>query len=161
MLQIIRNWKLRDYLRSYQGLRNHGIPASKNYMAIQWMGAYSPSDRGIVYFVARQIDNSSEIIENYDIGAAWIKFESGQYLYDNTKTFDGILPDGIFFFEFNDGVETYWSEIFCVKAVETLMLASGVQVASGSWGVSDVNIENPDPILLKTFEENILYEFEN
>lgn len=161
MLKIIRDWKLQDFLRSHQGLRSYGIPVSKNYMALQWFGAYAPSDRGIIYFLARQIDSGNEVIANYDIGTTYIKYESGQYLYDDTMLFDGILPDGVFFFEFRDSYETYRSEIFRVKDMCMPFLASGTWKASGSFKISQTCVTNASTIILKKFEDNDLYEFEN
>jgi hypothetical protein len=161
MLKIIRNWQLRDYLRSLQGLRRYGIPIAKNYMAIQWGGAYARVEGTIIYFIARQIDDGSEVIANYDIATDRIKFENGQYLYDNTKLFDGILPDGTFFFEFNDGFETYFSQIFTVKYVPMMLRTAGAWHTSTRTGISALNITNPNQIILKRFEDNELYEFED
>jgi hypothetical protein len=161
MLKIIRNWQLRDYLRSFQGIRGYGIPIAKPYMALQWYGAYAEKEGTIIYFIARQIDNGNEVIANYEIATDRIKYENGQYLYDNTKLFDGKLPDGTFFFEFNDGYETYYSQIFTVKAMDMLFMASGAWLASGSFEIAATNINNPNQIILKRFEENELFEFED
>jgi hypothetical protein len=161
MLKILRNWNLSDYLRTHQGARDYGIPIAKNYMALQWSGAFTSKERTIIYFIARQIDNGNEVLANYDIGPTYIKYENGQYIYDNTMLFDGILPDGVFFFEFNDGYENYKSEIFCVKARDEFFMASGAWLASGSFLISDLNIPNPNLIQLKQFTDNDYVQFAN
>jgi hypothetical protein len=160
MLKIIRNWQLRDYLRSMQGARGYGIPVSKNYMALQWHGAYSDTSRTIGYFIARQVDNGCDVITSYSIDTGRIKYENGQYVYDNTQLFDGYLPDGTYYFEFNDGYETYYCELFTVKEMEVLMLASGAWLASSSELIANSMIDNPDLIALKSFEDSEYYEFE-
>ena len=159
MLNIIRQYQLRDHLRPFQALRSYGIPIAKNYMALQWHGAYATVPSSISYFVARKIDNSDNVGISYDLGTGLIKYENGQYLYDNTKLFDGILPDGTYFFEFKDGYEVYWSQIFTVKAMDELFMASGVWLASGDFDISDINIQNPNQIILKNFADSELFEF--
>lgn len=161
MLRIIRNWEYRDYLRFFNGLRQYGIPIARNYMALQWQGAYAETEGTIIYFVARKIDNGNHVIESYDLGTDLIKYENGQYLYDNTKLYDGILPDGTYFFEFNDGEETYWSQAFCVKARDELALTSSIDYCSSESYISDLNISIPDQIIIKRFEDGELFEFEN
>lgn len=160
MLKIIRNWELRDYLRSMEGVRGYGIPVSHNNIAIQWHGAYSDTNRTIQYFLARQIDNGCDVITSYVINVDRIKYENGQYLYDNTQLFDGYLPDGTYYFEFNDGYETYYSQIFTVFTFPELMLASGTWLASSDELISSLNIESNDMIILKQFEDSEYYEFE-
>lgn len=159
MLKIIRNWQLKDYLRSLEGARGYGIPIARNNIAIQWQGAYSDTNRTIVYFLARQIDNGCEVITSYVIDTSRIKYENGQYLYDNTQLFDGYLPDGTYFFEFNDGYETYFSQIFAVVSFPELMLASGTWLASSDELISSLNVENNDMIILKQFAESDFVEF--
>lgn len=160
MLKIIRNWQLRDYLRSMQGIRGYGIPISKNYMALQWGGAYADSAGTIGYFFARQVDNGIDITTSYAIDTGRIKYENGQYVYDNTQLFDGYLPEGTFYFEFNDGYETYYSELFTVKDINILMLASGGYLVSTSELVSESEVDNPNFVLLKQLENSEYYEFE-
>jgi hypothetical protein len=160
MLKIIRNWQLRDYLRSMQGARGYGIPIAKNYMALQWYGAYADTNGVIEYFIARQVDNYSELIASYAIEESRIKVENGQYVYDNTQLFDGYLPDGTYYFEFNDGYETYYSELFTVKDTETLMFASGGWPVSSSEYISSSSIENPLTEVLKQLESGEYVEFE-
>lgn len=153
MLKIIRNWELRDYLRSMEGVRGYGIPIGRNNIAIQWQGAYSDIQRTIQYFLARQIDNGNSVITSYVIDEGRIKYENGQYVYDNTQLFDGYLPDGTYYFEFNDGHETYYSQIFAVVTFPELMLASGGWLASSDELISSVNISDNDLLILERLNE--------
>jgi len=161
MLRIIRNWQSRDHLRSFQALRSYGLEVGKEYMAIQWHGAYTTENRTIIYFIARQIDDLNFVKKSFDLDVNLIKYENGQYLYDNTKLFDANLPEGTFFFEFNDGYETYYSTIFTVKYKDLLFMASGTWLASGSFHITDNSIQNPNTIILKEFEklsEYVIFE---
>ena len=143
-----------------QGVRGYGIPIAKNYMALQWQGAYTDASRTIQYFIARQVDNECTVQTSYSIDEGRIKYENGQYLYDNTQLFDGYLPDGTYYFEFNDTKETYYSELFCVKDTPSLMLASGGRPVSSSDYINSTFVDNPDLLILKQFEDSEFYEFE-
>lgn len=161
MLRIYRDWELRDYLRNLKGFRSFGIQLSRNDIALQWQGAYADEEGTIIYFIARKIDDTNEVLESYEIATDRIKFENGQYVYDITQCFDGYLPDGTYFFEFNDGYETYRSEIFTVQDMPSLMLASGTWLASSNAYITDINIDSPDLVLLKIFEvDNDYVQFE-
>lgn len=160
MLKIIQNYQLVDFLRKFNGDRAYGIPIAPNYMALQWQGAYAETERDIVYFLARKIDNSENVITSYVIDIDRIKYENGQYLYDNTKLFDGYLPDGCYFFEFNDGYQTFYTQIFAVDSQPKFEFASSAGLASSSELVSSSLMENPNQIILKQFENSEYFEFE-
>lgn len=160
MLKIIRNWQVRDYLRSMQGVRGYGIPIAKPYMALQWQGAYADDEGVIGYFFARQVDNGVDVIASYVIDTDRIVYENGQYVYDNEQLFDGYLPEGTFYFEFNDGYETYYTELFTVKDYDSLFYASGAWYASTSELVASTYVDNPDLVKLKQLEDSEYYEFE-
>lgn len=162
MLKIVRNWELQDILRSYQASREYGLQVSKNYRAIQWYGAFAPSDRGIIYFIARQINFEDNVLISYDIAVDRIKYEKGQYLYDKTKLFDGILPNGIYFLEFKDSWEKYFTNIFQVTDTPEPMLCSGAWPCSSSMPINSLTVSNVSPIFLRQFDVyGPYYQFEN
>jgi hypothetical protein len=162
MLRFTRDWQLPDYLRSLEGARAYGLPISKKYTALQFYNAYADVEGTIVYFIARKIDDTRHVLLSYDLDVDLIVYENGQYLFDETKCFDGYLPDGVYFFEFNDGYETYRSQIFNVTDFPLLPMASGAELASSSELVSSGSVEIPDTIILRRFEvDSDYYQFEN
>lgn len=161
MLRVTRGYQLMDYLRSLQGSRKYGLQISRPYMALQWYNAFADDEGEIVYFIARRIDGTKNVIESYELDTDLIFYENGQYLYDNTQLFDGNLPDGVYFLEWNDGYDTYRTEIFSVTNMDEFFVASGAGLASGDFLVSSSTIEIPDEILLKKFEvESDYVQFE-
>lgn len=162
MLSITRELSLRDHLRSFQAMRRYGLQVSKNYRAIQWHGAFAPSNRGIVYFIARRIDDQDTVKESYEIATDRIKYEKGQYLYDKTKLFDGILPSGTFFFEIQDSWEKYFSSIFIVNTLPEPLMCSSELPCSSELSINTLTVQNTSGIYLRQFDfSGPYYQFEN
>ena len=157
MLRIIRGWNRKDYLRNLQSVRAYGIPIAPKYMPVQWQGAYTDENRAIVYFIARQIDTVNEVIYSYNLETNLIKYENDQYVWDNTKLYGGYLPDGCYFFEFNNGYETYFSQMFNVTDLDEFDSASSALPCSDADLVSSLNVPTPDLIVLKQFEKVFEY----
>ena len=175
MLRCLKPYELKDFLRTAQGSRGYMIPVAPYNRALQWFGMYTDTERTIVYFIARKIDNFNHVAESYEIDTSCIKYENGQYLYDETKLFDGYIPDGIYYFEVNDGYNSFYTEIFCVKSdFCQLDNASSSLPCSDADLISASCVSNPSLIVLKQFESefidimslheqnlNILTDFEN
>jgi hypothetical protein len=162
MLQVIRNWEKQDYLRHNQGNRGYGLKIQNMWMPLPIMGAYSDTQRTIVYLIARQIDDKMNVITSYDIDTSLITYEDGQYCFDKSKTLGGLLPEGVYYYEFNDGYETYFTEIFKVEDITELDLASCSLPISDEDLISSLNINTHDLIILKQFEvTNNYVQFED
>ena len=160
MLRCATSIELRDFLRSFDGSRPYGIPIAKNYMALPWAGAYTEAERTIQYFIARQIDNGNDVLVNYDLDTDLILYENGQYIYDMTSVFAGVLPEGVYFFEFNDGYDTYFTQIFAVNDISEIRKASSAGLCSSSRLIGSVNFDMPQQIVLKTFENDFYFIFD-
>ena len=161
MLKIINNWELQDYLRNSQGRRGYGLPINPTHRLQQIGGAYYKTDETIVYFIARQLNNSNTVIVDYDLAVNLVAYSDGQILVDNTQFLNGILPEGYFFLEFNNGKNTYYTEIFAIKEFNELLLcSSGITDCSSSLSIATLYIDKSNLILLKTFEDSELYQFE-
>jgi uncharacterized protein (TIGR02145 family) len=116
----------------------------------------------IEYFIARRINDTRHVLESFELNTDLIVYENGQYLFDETKCFDGYLPDGVYFFEFNNGYETYRSQIFNVTDFPLLPMGSGAELGSSSELSSSGSVEIPDTIILRRFEvDSDYYQFEN
>lgn len=162
MLKTLKPYELKDYVRDYQGDRGYMPPVAPNNRALQWFGMYSSEERTIVYFIARKIDNKDYVSESYNIATDRIKYENGQYLYDETMLFDGTLPEGCYYFEVNDGYDSYFTELFVVKNISQLLLCSSTLPCSSSELISASNVLNPNLIVLRQFEtDSEYYIFEN
>ena len=129
-------------------------------MALPWTGAYTKEERTIEYFIARKIDNGTEVLENYDIDTDLILYENGQYIYDMTKVFNGVLPVGVYFFEFNDSYDTYFTQIFAVNDISEIRKASSAGLCSSSRLIGSLNFDMPQQIVLKAFENDYYYIFD-
>lgn len=161
MLKTLKPYELKDYVRDFQGDRGYMPPVAPNNRALQWYGMYPDKERTIVYFIARKIENKDYVVESYQIDTGRIKYESGQYLYDETLLFDGTLPEGCYYFEVNDGFNSFFTELFCVKNLCQLLRCSSSQLASSSTLISELCVKNPNVIVLKQFEQSDYYEFDN
>lgn len=160
MLKIINNWELQDYLRNSQGRRGYGLPINPTHRLQQIGGAYYKTDETIVYFIARQLNDSNTVIINYDLDVDLLTYSDGQILIDNTQFLNGILPEGYYFLEFNNGKNTYYTEIFAIKEFDELLLcSSGVEYCSGSLPVSTLNIDKSNLIILKQFSTEEYVQF--
>jgi hypothetical protein len=161
MLKIIRNWQLQDYLRNSQGWRGFGIPVNPTHRIQQFGGAYSENNNTIVYFIARQLDFfSNSVIYNYDISTSLIKYSDGQYLIDETQLLGGTMPEGFYYLEFNDGFQTYYSELFAVIEFEELALfSSGIINWSSSQTFASLNVDKSNLIILKQFSDENYVQF--
>ena len=151
MLRIIRNWELQDYLRNSQGDRNFGMPVNPTHRLQQIGGAYHDANETIVYFIARQIDFLNNVVYNYDLSTSLLKYEDGQYVIDNSITLGGLLPEGHYYLEFNNGVQTYYTEMFTVLEFDELDLASSEFVISDEDLISSLNIDKTNLIILRQF----------
>jgi hypothetical protein len=161
MLQVIRNWIQQDFLRHNQGNRGYGLKIQNMWLPLPISGAYSDIERTIVYLIARKIDDKNEVITSYEIDTSLIIYEDGQYCFDKTKTLGGILPEGVYYYEFNDGYETYYSEIFKVEDITELDLASNPLPISDEDLISNLNINTHDLIILKQFDDSEYFEFDD
>lgn len=160
MLNIIRNWQLQDYLRDLQSNRGYGLQITPDYILPQITGAYAESSGTISYFVAHQIDDGYSILSTFIIEEDRLIYENGQYQMDKTKILNGSIPEGVYFIEFNDGKETYFSEIFKVEVIDELAKASCANYVSGDDIISDLNIETNGFLeRLKEFAESDFVEF--
>jgi len=161
MLRIIQPYELRDYLRTAPGDMGYMTPVAPNNRPLQWQGAYS-ENISIVYFIARKINNIGYVETSYDIETTCITYANGQYLIDETKLFDGILPEGYYYFEFNNGINSFFTELFCVKNLCQLIRCSSSQLCSSSTLIGESCVKNPNVIVLRQFEtETDYYIFEN
>ena len=154
MLKIIRNWEKQDYLRDLQGNRGYGLQIACDYTPLKIYGAFTSESRTILYLFAQKIDDKAEIVDTFILNVNMLTYSDGQYIFTNTADFGGYLNKGVYFFEFNDGYETYYSEIFKVESIAELWKASGDELISGDFLISDLNIPtNGFYERLKTFSE--------
>jgi len=142
MLRFLKTYETKDFLRDAQYNYGYGVQILPNSRSVQWHGAYSDTEGTIAYFVARLINNGGEVEKSYALDTACIEYANGQYNYDDESFYGtGVLPEGFYYLEFNDGLNTFYSEMFCVKNIATQFLASGDWLASGDFLVSQITIE--------------------
>lgn len=142
MLRFLKTYETKDFSRDAQYNLGYGVKICQNNRSVQWHGAYSDTEGTIAYFVARMIDQAGQVLKSYALDTACIEYANGQYNYDDETFYGtGVLPEGFYFLEFNDGLNTFYSEMFCVKNIATQFLASGDWLASGDFLVSQITIE--------------------
>lgn len=162
MLRFLKTYETKDFSRDAQYNLGYGVKICQNNRSVQWHGAYSDSEGIIEYFQAKSV-NSVGVPDGayYELDVDCITYANGQYNYDPESFYGGTIPEGFYYLEFNDGVNTFYSEMFCVKCITKPFIASGDWLASGSFLVSSVSITcNDDPLERKYFEEIDFYEFE-
>jgi len=149
MLRFLKTYETRDFVRDLQLNFNYGIQICPNNRSVQWHGAYADSEGTVSAFTARKVASSGEVEKYYELDTDCVLYANGQYYYDPESFYgDGVLPEGFYYLEFSDGIDTYYSELFCVKELVNQFLASGDWLASGSFLVSQITIENPITTLL-------------
>lgn len=160
MLKIIRNWELQDYLRSENGHRGYGIPVSWNYKPLKIYNAYYDTNIALDYFFAVQLNIDNSIKETFVLDTSLIIYSDGQYLIDETKLFGGNLECGRYYFEFNNGKETFYSQVFVVRDLQEISRCSGMGYCSSSALISAMNISIAElqPILRLEDSDYILIE---
>lgn len=158
MLKILNPTELKDFLRSYNPRLDYGLPIARPYHSLGWRGAYS-KELPIGYFIARKINEAGIVIENYEISTDLIIYENGQYLYDLTKVYNGYLPEGVYFHEFNNGQNTFYSQAFAVVDYSEIELASGAILASSNNLINETNIKDANILILKQFTDSRYVEF--
>lgn len=142
MLRILQGYQLQDYLRSEFANRKAGIHNAPNWRPLQIYNAYS-DNRELDYFFVAKIDREKRIIDTYVLPLTLIKYEYGQYRMDLTEHYGGTLENGIYYYEFNNGIDTFFSEIFMISNFGFIPKASDMILASSDNYVSDSGIELP------------------
>lgn len=142
MLRFLKPYETHDFSRDLQLNYGYGIQICPNNRSVQWTGAYSETEGTIGYFYARFVNNAGQVEKTYILNENCITYSNYQYNYDPDSVYGtGILPEGYYYLEFNDGLNTFYSELFCVKCVNKLFIASGDWLASGGFLVSQLIID--------------------
>ena len=118
MLRIYKNTQLKDYLRTCQGSRGYGLQISNDVNPLQIGFAYCITNETVTSFKLNRIDSGNEILSSITLNVNLLKYEIGQYLIDNTKIFGVTIQEGVYFYEFSNGRDTFYSEIFKIETIQ-------------------------------------------
>ncbi len=124
MLRVEKNNIQADYLREYRGNEAFGLQLSRNDQPLQIYNAYSLIGAPVQWFRAKKIKYQDIIESTHELDTDSIYYSDGQYLINSDMFFDNttptnILADGIYFFQFYNGVEIFNSE--CFKIVDQFL----------------------------------------